>query len=213
MPQSTFIKLHLLCLPSSSFQQRKCLLRFSIITATAASNGIGHQSEKLAELHKSKGYLRLGRAAGQTHWFGVELKPKMIQVWEVVGRVFPLVFCWNHSTNRAKSQSQTCAISRTGRRMLMFTWWYVHQWSPFGREASPYRTWGGRGGAHNGATGFARVHCLYLLVLLVLMLVSACTCLYFLYLLVLFGAFGDYCTCLVLLLYLCSFFHALRTAF
>ena len=67
MPQSTFIKLHLLCLPSSSFQQRKCLLRFSIITATAASNGIGHQSEKLAELHKSKGYLRLGRAAGQTH--------------------------------------------------------------------------------------------------------------------------------------------------
>ena len=67
MPQSTFIKLHLLCLPSSSFQQRKCLLRFSIITATAASNGIGHQSEKLAELHKTKGYLRLGRAAGQTH--------------------------------------------------------------------------------------------------------------------------------------------------
>ena len=58
----------------------------------------------------------------------------------------------------------------------MLTWWYVHQWSPFGREAgSPYRTWGGRGGAHNGATGFARVQCLYLLVLLLLMLVGDCT--------------------------------------
>ena len=44
---------------------------------------------------------------------------------------------------------------------------------------------GRRGGAHNGATGFARVQCLYLLVLLVLMLVGACTCWYLLYFLVL----------------------------